>query len=405
VASGWLAPRFTRVVSSGRFIPEIDGLRFIAIGTVVLFHLAINLSIRAPETYALPESGSWLATVARYGFHGVELFFVISGFILALPFAAARLRARPPVRLGQYFLRRVTRLEPPYIICMIVFFLALVVIKGQSAAVMWPHLLASLGYVHNLVYGEASLINNVAWSLEIEIQFYLLVPLLATVFAIRRPFRRRAVIVGLSLLSIAGHVLIFGEHAWLSLTILNFLHFFLIGFLLADIYLVEWNEAPVRHIGWDLASLLGWPALFWVWSYSAFESRASASGGDTLASGVFFPMCAFFLYCAVFRGSLTNRIMTTPWITTIGGMCYSIYLLHNYAIGFLIGLTKGIAPAGYELNLLIQGVLVIPLVLATCALYFGLIERPCMRRDWPARAWRRLSRTLFVPVSEYPAGT
>lgn len=87
----------SRETSSGRFIPEMDGLRFVAIAMVVLYHL--NGYLRTKTTFY--EHGptmqrDWFCAAALVGFHGVELFFVISGFILALPFARTTWMARPP---------------------------------------------------------------------------------------------------------------------------------------------------------------------------------------------------------------------------------------------------------------------------------------------------------------------
>lgn len=70
-------------------------------------------------------------------------------------------------------------------------------------------------------------------------------------------------------------------------------------------------------------------------------------------------------------------------------MCYSIYLLH-YAVIFVsvnaLGTKLAIdAPAG--VNLLVQLAICVPPLLAASVAYFVLVERPCMRRDWPARAW------------------
>jgi peptidoglycan/LPS O-acetylase OafA/YrhL len=387
--------RFNRVTSSGKFISEIDGLRFIAIGTVVLFHLAINLSIRAPEAFALPQQGNWLAAVARHGFRGVELFFIISGFILAFPFAAHRLMGRPKVNMKQYFLRRVTRLEPPYMLCMILFFFSAVFLKHQSAQTLFPHLAASLAYLHNIAYGTENLINNVAWSLEIEIQFYLLVPLLSLIFVIRARGLRRMLIVGICLALVTAQWLFIGPESALYLTIARFLQFFLMGFLLADIYLMDWKEKPARRWSWDIVSLIGWPALFILWNSPELSAAVLPYGTSPVIPTFVFPFTALFLYCAVFRGRVTNRIMTNPWITTIGGMCYTIYLFHNQLIGAIIGLTKGIAPTGsYTANLILQGVMVFPLALAACAVYFVLIERPCMKKDWPKQLMAKMKRLV-----------
>jgi peptidoglycan/LPS O-acetylase OafA/YrhL len=380
---------FRRVTTSGGFIAEIDGLRFIAIFVVVLFHLAVGLSIKSPAHYAR-TSGNWLGAVAWNGFRGVELFFVISGFILALPFAGHSLKGRARVDLRQYFLRRVTRLEPPYVLAMVLLFALHVLVRDRSAAQLWPHLAAGLVYGHNLIFGTENLINNVAWSLEVEIQFYLLTPLLTLLFAIEARALRRTVIIGLCLLSVALGSLYISPGDRAHLTIARFLHFFLVGYLLADIYLTDWGEEPARQWTWDLVSLVGWPLLFAAFNAIEAPAPGHAPVCEPALVAFFVPFAIFLLYCAVFRGRLTNRALTNPWITTIGGMCYTIYLLHNPALAMINNLTKGIAPTGsYAVNLIVQLMLATPLLLLPCAAYFVLIEKPCMRRDWPRRLVER----------------
>ncbi len=396
--------RFRRVTSSGAFIAEIDGLRFVAIGTVVLFHLVVNLGIKGASAYAVPTHGDWLAAIARHGFHGVELFFIISGFILATPFAAHHLLGRRPVRLRQYFWRRVTRLEPPYMIAMIALFAVHVLMKNESAAALFPHLSASLVYLHNLIFGTENVINNVAWSLEIEVQFYVLVPLLSWVFTIRNTGLRRSVIIGTGLIAITLQWLFIAESSWMYLTIFRFLHFFLIGFLLADIHLIDWKEKPQKGYAWDVVSLLGWPLLFMVWNFPGSSSSIFTIGREPALEAYLFPILALFLYTAVFRGSLTNRVFTNIWLTTIGGMCYTIYLFHNQLIGYIINFTKDIVPTSvYSINIVVQGVIVLPLVLGASAVYFLLIEKPCMRKDWPQRLRERIRLIFLRPRKVQPS--
>lgn len=394
--NGWsekVLSRFRRVTTSGNFISEIDGLRFIAIGTVVLFHLVVNLGIKAPTLYAVPADGNLIVAVARHGFRGVELFFIISGFILAYPFASHYLKGGRRVDLKSYFLRRVTRLEPPYFVCMILFFAARVLVRGDEAGTLLPHLGASLVYLHNLIYGAESPINNVAWSLEIEIQFYILVPLLARIFAVRSTLVRRSIVIGLAALSATHAWLFIGPGSVLYLTIVRFLHFFLLGFLLSDVFIVNWKESPARNRRWDLVSLLGWPALFLLWNSPELSAHLLPWGKEPGIAALMFPLLAFLLYQAVFRGVITNRIMTNPWITTIGGMCYTIYLFHNHLIGILVSGTRSLAPfESYSMNLGLQAVLVVPPTLLLCAVYFIAVERPCMRKDWPQRLAGRGTR-------------
>jgi peptidoglycan/LPS O-acetylase OafA/YrhL len=400
-AWGALAASFARVTTSGNFISEIDGLRFIAIGTVVLFHLMVNLSIKAPAAYTPPAGGSLLVAIAAPGFHGVELFFIISGFILALPFATHYLKGGRPVGLKQYFLRRVTRLEPPYMLCMLIMFVALVKVKGRSPDALLPHLGASLLYLHNVVYGGESLVNNVAWSLEIEIQFYVLVPLLAAFFRVKDRRVRRTLLAGVAALSVVvGWLFITPETPRAYLSILRFLHFFLLGFLLADVYLVDWDARPRRDLAWDLVSLVGWPALFLVWNRGeAWSPLGLPPGRGSALAAVFFPAVALPLYMAAFRGRFTNALITTGWLTTIGGMCYTIYLFHNPLLGVILSATRHLVPTGsYSVNLLLQAVVATPLMLLPCGAYFLLVEKPCMRRDWPRRLLDRARTSLAAAL-------
>ena len=197
----WLK-HLRRRTTTGRFIAEVDGLRFVAIALVVFFHVHdyLTTKFRIPTGSAANED--WLDRFAATGHYGVHLFFIISGFVLALPFAAHYLGGRPPIRLRAYFLRRLTRLEPPYIIAMIGLAVALAA-TGAARAPVLPHLLASLGYVHNIVYGIPSTINVVAWSLEIEVQFYILAPALASLFIIRDRWVRRGAIIATAAAALA----------------------------------------------------------------------------------------------------------------------------------------------------------------------------------------------------------
>src|SRR5262249_9161565 len=112
--------RFRRI-SSLEYVAEIDGLRFLAIALVVVHHVEALFSDRAAFAVRVGGPGRILQRVLEHGDQGVPIFFAISGFILALPFARQRLHAGRRVSLSGYYWRRVTRLEPPYIIAMCFF--------------------------------------------------------------------------------------------------------------------------------------------------------------------------------------------------------------------------------------------------------------------------------------------
>jgi len=378
-----LTRALSRETSSGRFIPEMDGLRFAAIGMVVLFHLNGYLTVKSKLFYPVPPT-DWLAQVAYVGFRGVELFFVISGFILGLPFAAHHLKGKPAVSLRKYYLRRLTRLEPPYFVAAIVLFLLAIWIQKADAHALVPHLAASLSYLHNLVYGAQSSVIGVAWSLEIEVQFYILVPLLTLLFAIKNKLIRRMTLLALIIAVLIAQAMFLHGSPRASLSILAYLQFFLVGFLLADVFIVDWLETPSRNFFWDAVGLVAWPLLFLI-LYKPWMTHW------------LFPGLVFVLYAAAFRGRIFNRIFVNRWITIIGGMCYSIYLIHYEVISATGRLSRKISEGlPYWLHLSIQTLLVGAAILLICGLYFVLLEKPCMRRDWPQRFLKAIQRP-FIP--------
>lgn len=373
----WLADRLSRVTSSGELIPEIDGLRFIAISTVIFHHLMamfLSNSGRSPEVRTTAEwftaaEQSWLVIPAYCGHFGVHLFFVISGFILALPFAKRAFNQLPAPGLKSYYLRRLTRIEPPYVLCLIVVFLIHWEQTGEGLQLV-PNLIASMFYSHGLVYGRESLINGVTWSLEIEIQFYLLTPLLVYVFRLRNAVARRALlvalIVGFGLLS--QWFIYPSGSARLCLTLLNFAHYFLTGFLLADLYLTGRLRSAKKLFSWDAVTLAAAAAIF------AVLSRF----------GQFYfllPLLIGLLYAGFFLGRLSNAFVRMRWIVIIGGMCYTIYLYHILIISNVM--TKTIPFASitrpFNLDFAIQCLMILPVVFVICGALFVYTEKPFMR--------------------------
>jgi peptidoglycan/LPS O-acetylase OafA/YrhL len=361
---------FSRVTSSHRFVPEIDGLRFWAIFSVFVFHLDGYLTRLHPEPR---DAASRLVQRLTAEMHfGVQLFFLISGFILALPFASHHRCGGPAVSLRSYFARRVTRLEPPYLLTLVVLYCLLVAAHRGTAHGLLPHLLASAGYAHNVIYRGPSLINGVAWSLEIEIQFYLLVPLLTRVFAIANSVTRRGLLAA-SMLALALYQSSMPETSLAAFTIAFFLQYFLAGFLLADIYLVDWRESPSRSTAFDLLGISALAATAFV-CVNALHVR------------FLLPFLLLAIAIACFRGRALGALCRAPAITAIGGMCYSIYLIHYQVISTVMRATRGLAIGpGYFATLLLQIVVVGSAVVAASAVLFLLVEKPCMRRDWPAR--------------------
>lgn len=384
-----------RETSGGAFVPEVDGLRFFAVVLVFLFHL--DGYVRDRMVKPTEPIGQALSTIFAHGFVGVQLFFAISGFVLALPFAENRLpptvgrTGAKPVSLGKYFLRRVTRLEPPYLINLAVTAVALALIGRESIDWIATHTLASAVYLHNVIYTSETLPNPVTWSLEIEVQFYVLAPLLSLVFLVRNAAVRRAILVA----TVVGFGVLQGafEHAiregipdahgqMHGLTVVHQLHYFLVGFLLADLYVLNWKSAELPRLSggamlWDVAAVAAWVLMFWSLMHNA-----------TIHLVV--PWMCFVLGCGMFRGYYWRNLLRSPWLYIIGGMCYTIYLYHPMFISLLGRVTARLAiPGGYLTNYGVQLLILGSVTVVGCSVLFLLFEKPFMRRDWPVRvaAW------------------
>lgn len=357
---------------------------------VVLYHINIFVTVKAPVAFTQPPTNYWwMFNFLDSDRKGVFLFFVISGFILALPFARWAKGLGKAVELKHYYLRRLTRLEPPYFFVMIACFLGILYLPGHEFAAGFPHtffgllprLGASLIYMHNIIYPKYLSVNPVAWSLEIEVQFYLLVPLLVKVFKLSQTLRRFVLLAAAALFIFLQHL----AHPSVD-TLFNYIQYFLMGFLLADLYLseVKFKLAPL------ISFIIGLLCL-------AFIGYVDLRPHNYLE--YIFPLVVLGFYVLALTDGLWKKVFGLRVLTAVGGMCYSIYLLH-YNIIPVIG-NKTIfynISRSYPLEYLWHTLILLPTVLIFSSIFYLLVERPCMDKDWPLKLWRFV-RGQKEPVS------
>jgi peptidoglycan/LPS O-acetylase OafA/YrhL len=370
-----LLSRLARSSTSGQFIPEIDGLRTVAVLAVILFHLHSEMKIEATAD----RLSQLVASVIKRGFFGVSLFFALSAFIVGMPFARHYLQGQPSVATGRFFLRRLTRLEPPYLFNLLCLWLFGFLVGTASFPDRLTNLLAGICYQHNQVFGAYNLINPAAWSLEVEFQFYLLAPILMMVFMIRRPWLRRTFIVGASLIII---FLRDPSNRRVELSLLGQFEAFSVGLLLLDIYLTEFGGKPRRRFGWDVLGIVGWLAIPLAMRMNQFPPWRDI-------------LVAILLLVALIGslgGSGFSAVLGNRWVFTFGGMCYTFYLWHTPLLSELIPVANFFSRHvdSYWAQLLVQSLFCLPIVTLVCGAIFVFVEKPFMRRDWPARLVARL---------------
>ncbi|MFI5170986.1 MAG: acyltransferase family protein [Chitinophagales bacterium] len=371
---------FKRITSTGKLIPEIDGLRFFAISGVVLFHLFGLIAAVSLESTGGSFHFDNIAKLFFRGQFGVQLFFVISGLVLGIPFFKMRFKREKDLNLRSFYLRRLTRIEPPYFIVMIVLFFANVYVahalefhEGSKS------LLASLFYSHNFIYGRHVLpyLTAVAWSLEIEIQFYLLMPLLSLIFLIRENKLRRGLMVVLIIL-----FTFLSDFAPLSfISLYDFIQYFLVGFLLADLY---YHRSEIKKFKW--APVAGYFAFAGIWMFDPQNIHGIWLSIWHLLQ-LFFVF--FFYYAVLFQNGF--KWVKKDIIVVIGGMCYSIYLLHYTIISFAGKLLPAYSLTGNVFfDNIIYSIIILIIVLIISALFYIFIERPCMNKNWPKELMARI---------------
>ncbi len=363
-----------RIISGKEYIAQIDGLRFFAIFFVVWFHILCNFRYNINSNITLPFVDFILDNFAL-GSSGVLLFFVISGFILALPFIKA-MNNNGIINLKNFYMRRLTRLEPPYIIIMTIMLFVFIIIKKFNIIEVFEHYFASIFYLHFLFFpGEEPLLNGVAWSLELEIQFYILTPLLTKIFILNKKTRRFLLVFTIFFFSITCNY-----YTFKYIILLNHINYFLVGYLLADLYLDNKYNTNLKLKNWIIILLYFLiPITFWKYI------------GKNLGMLLFISLI-FFSYYHIIHGRV-KVIFQNKIITTIGGMCYSIYLIHLPIIGFINILFRKLhlfQANIYSFILFLFFNLTIIVILSF--LFYIYIERPCMNPIWYKKYFTHLKR-------------
>lgn len=346
--------------SSFVHVPSLDGLRGVAVAAVVVYHLW-------PD--ALPG-----------GFIGVDVFFVLSGFLLT-SLLVREADASGTIRLGQFFIRRTRRLLPAMLLLVTTLAIyAAVWANAVELERLRRHGLAALLYVANWLFisdgttytdvvAGASPLRHV-WSLSIEEQFYVIlagaIALAAALTATRRS-TRRCVIVGSVVLGAASAL-------WMIIANIN-------GSSLDRLYFGADTRAQALLIGAALgATLRGGPvagsrrtsaaALLSVAVLVVVSATASENATWMYRGG--FTLAALAAGMVIVGGPATpwiRRVLEWPPLRLLGIISYGVYLWHWPILVILDEARLGLRDFAHRIV-----VLVVTLIVAT--LSYRLLERP-----------------------------
>jgi peptidoglycan/LPS O-acetylase OafA/YrhL len=366
---------------SGR-IPELDGIRGLAILLVILCHYVGN-----PDHAPL---GFWVhrfLLAFTVGWSGVDLFFVLSGFLIGGILLDAR---NSPHYFRAFYMRRVFRILPIYYLWTLLFaattIAALVFFPGRLGVTSGDLLRVpvQLLFLQNIFIGMPHFTWTwfvVTWSLAIEEQFYLLAPPLIRFLSLRR------LVVALAATIVLAPVLRFMLFRyWAPGT---YLCAYLMpcradslscGILLA----VAWRDGRFREFLRGHASLLhrallvlflGVGGLLW-WLVHPINVVTVTIGYTWLA---FFYSALMLTVVSQSRGLLT-ALMRWRFLGWLGGISYCVYLLHDAFNFFAHGLVFHSEPRLYTLSHLAVSVVALLATLGVASLSWRFFEKPLLRR-------------------------
>lgn len=409
--------RWLRPLGSGpQEIAALDGLRALAALSVLVYHA---MATAGAKTVIAGHDLTW---TYFYTESGVDLFFTLSGFLLFLPFARAILDGRPAPGARDFYRRRALRILPAYYVCLGA--LTLTQLSVYTTPVGVENTLAHLALLHDISPAFNRTISGPFWTLAVEWQFYLALPLIAWVIARLSGGSPRRLIAGVlgvialalalregdALLAVHRDALPATAAPWVDLAQRivigsqgKYLEVFGVGMLCSVVYTLlkrragalasrRTQLAGVALLGLSLLSYLTLAPLVYERRnaiLAAFYLALRPTDGQMIAG----PLLLGIGYGALTLGALlAPPLLRAPFewgpLRFVGLISYSLYLWHETIINLVYplipvtgGVERGVAALAVGLGVAIP----------FAYLSYQLIERPFLR-------WRRASRSGARPA-------
>ena len=369
-------------------IAELDGVRGCAILLVLLWHYVAE-QIHAP----LQSAAGRVAQVLGLCWSGVDLFFVLSGFLIAGLLLDHR-GAENYFRV--FYVRRVCRIFPLYFLLLALFVAVAATAVGRDprfqqlfagAMPLWSYAL----FVQNIIMGVRETFGagwlGVTWSLAVEEQFYLVLPLV--VFLVPRRVLPQALLAAVLcapvLRGLTGGFESFVGMPWRADSLL-------MGALLAcGLRAPGFVETAGRHRRGlrvlFLALLAG--AAVMTWRKHVFGMLDHSWLAALYALVILLPLLA--------RDGVLARVLRWPALTWLGRVSYGVYMFHQPVSGLLHGWLRGAVPEMQNARDAGITLLALALTLLAAALSYYLLEVPIFRYGHTFRYAPLVPRDARVP--------
>ncbi len=291
---------------------EIDLFRFIAAIAVVMYHYAFR---GAASGGYMPYAFESVSEFFSYGFLGVELFFIISGFVILLSVQKADLKA--------FLVSRFTRLFPAYWFSVILTTLVVVLWGQDLYTVSFSQFLANLTMIQG-VFGIKN-IDGVYWTLLVELKFYFIIFLMLLVGKVQHFSKYLFVWLMISIFAI-----VFDEYNRGALNFFLFPEYSFYFIAGAIFYRVsQAGVSPYRVVALLLCN--------------AFGIVVAIAKGEILSEKYNVVFDSYIIACVVtsffvlfWLISLKKlSMLSKPWFITLGVLTYPLYLIHQN-IGYII---------------------------------------------------------------------
>jgi peptidoglycan/LPS O-acetylase OafA/YrhL len=350
-----------------------------------------------------PNDGSnmraygWAAPILGHIDLGLAAFFVLSGYLIARPFARAYVAGtrRPPLR--DYVRNRVLRVVPAFyvftVLVLLIFGLDGTLRSGAHNASHWWQVLGQFFFVQGQTRGPASVPIGPAWSIGAEVGFYVLIPIAASVGyrvgdRIASMERRAAVAIAaiavLTFVSIAARAVYKFDFRWLT-SPPAIMYVFMPGVAVA---IVEPLIAPrlrgrarlAKQIAWASFAAAALAAV--VYAASDYDARQTpihhALGQRALIASMCTGALIFGLVVLQLGTDRAPRLFGNRLMLWMGARSYSFYLAHIavlMAIDHVLGAGESIATRA-----VIMTAVGLPVTTAIAALSYRYVERPFLER-------------------------
>ena len=330
------------------YLSAPDGLRALSLILIVLFHTWQQSWIDI-KLYTAPHKYLFNLTILqRYGYVAIDAFFVLSGFCLFYPIARDMFGERRFRGWKDFYIRRLRRLYPSYLLMLLILLLFPILSWGtyglKDPLEIAKHFVSHLFFVHNLSDSTLGTTICTAWTMTIEVQFYLLFPLLCI------PFRKKPVLTfaGMSAVAVALRMVMLcctdmSKMVYQAIP-LEYLDVFGCGMLSA--YFVVRARNQLRDIDrlkplMTLISLAcitaGLGYMYWL---RGMRVPSGVSNPDAyfrfLYRGLFAALMAGFLFTACFSYDFwQKKIWGNRFFVFLSTISYTVYLWHQNIYVFL----------------------------------------------------------------------